>query len=126
MILRGTLLALTIAVAGCTQSGNVTRGESVQALMARVARQVQICWFKAKDPTFTKYKMATELDSFSGRPRILIVPRNKPTGLPQLVAQAERKSGRNTFTTFGPLLSGAEGPRLNASLAKWANGTVTC
>ena len=84
------------------------------------------CWFKKKNPALRPYKMATELDSYSGKPRILIVPKKNPAGLPKLVAQAERINGRTTFTTFGPLLAGTSGPKLNASLRAWARGSRTC
>ena len=94
--------------------------------MVGVARQAQACWFKKKNPALRPYKMATELDSYSGKPRILIVPKKNPAGLPKLVAQAERINGRTTFTTFGPLLASASGPKLNASLRAWARGSRTC
>ncbi len=42
--------------------------------MERVALGANGCWFKAKDPAFADYRLAPELNSFSGRPRILIVP----------------------------------------------------
>ncbi|MEE9314578.1 MAG: hypothetical protein V3V02_08000 [Rhizobiaceae bacterium] len=127
-------LALIASLAACTKSkppstppvASKTSQERPQTLMARVARQAQTCWFKKKDPAFRKYKMATELDSYSGKPRILIVPRNNPAGLPKLVAQAERRGGRNQFTTFGPLLNSKHGPRLAASLNAWARGSKSC
>lgn len=122
------LLSISGLLAACTQSAppNNLASERPQTTMVRVAKQVQACWFGKNDPALKKFKMATELDSFSGKPRILIVPRNRPTGLPTLVAQAERINGRNQFSTFGPLLSTQDGPRLNASLQRWAGGSTTC
>ena len=94
--------------------------------MVRVAKQAQACWFGAKDPAFRPYRLAVEVNSHVGRPRILVVPRNRPSGLPKLVAQAERRGARNTFTAFGPLLQTSQGPRLRASLNRWAGGSTTC
>lgn len=125
--LSARLSALTL-VAACTQSSSppAAPAERPQTIMLRVAKQVQACWFKRKDPALKPYKMASELDSYSGKPRILIVPRRNPEGLPKLVAQAERLGGRNQFTTFGPLLEGKDGPRLSASLNAWARGKTSC
>jgi len=126
------LAAMLFTLAACTKTEppKVTavkpKQESARGLMVRVAKQVQACWFKAKDPALKKYRMAAEINSFSGRPRILIVPRNKPTALPKLVAQAQRIGGKNRFESFGPLLQSSDGPRLNASLNRWANGSKTC
>ncbi|MEE9375814.1 MAG: hypothetical protein V3V04_05715 [Rhizobiaceae bacterium] len=134
--LRISILAMLcipiVFLSGCNQtkapSVSLTKSkqERPQAMMTRVAKQVQACWFKKKHPAFRKYKMATELNSFSGKPRILIVPRNNPAGLPHLVAQAERRGGRNQFTTFGPLLNSKQGSNLAASLNSWARGRTSC
>lgn len=113
-----------VFVAACTQQELAT--ETPQSMMVRVAKQAQACWFKRKDPTFQGYKMASELNSHSGRPRILIVPGNRPTDLPKLVAQAERRGGETAFSAFGPLLDGPEGQRLRASLSRWAGGSAQC
>ena len=129
---QALLLICACALAACTKteppkvSVANPKQESAQTLMVHVAKQVQACWFKRKDPALKKYKMAAEINSFSGKPRILIVPRNKPTALPKLVAQAQRIGGRNRFESFGPLLQSSDGPRLNASLRRWANGSKTC
>lgn len=129
LLAPAAMAAMVVLLSACTQnnsSSSTVAQERPQTIMVRVAKQAQACWFKKKDPALRKYKMATELDSFSGKPRILIVPRNNPTGLPKLVAQAERRGGRNQFTTFGPLLKSKHGPRLTASLNAWARGQKSC
>ena len=128
-LVAAVLAASTLAA--CTKSNDAkltsaNSSKSPQALMVRVAKQAQACWFKGKDPALKPYKLATEVNSYSGKPRILIVPRNNPGGLPKLVAQAERMSGRTVFTSFGPLLDTKDGPRLNASLRAWARGSRSC
>jgi len=114
-----------IILAACSQTTK-KQESSPQSTMVGVAKQVQSCWFAKKDPALKGYTMAPEINSYTGKPRILIVPKNNPGGLPKLVAQAERLNGRTNFTTFGPLLSSAAGPRLDASLRAWAQGSRTC
>lgn len=118
------LLALGL-VAAC-QTTPEAAFSSPQSQMVHVARQVQACWFKSKDAAFGEYRMASEVDSYSGRPRILIVPKSNPGGLPLLVAQSERRSGGNSFERFGPLLQSAEGPRLARNLDAWSKGASSC
>ena len=120
------VLAALMAVSLAACSPTTRSGTSPQSMMTHVAKQAQTCWFVKQDPAFKGYKLAPELNSFSGKPRILIVPSNNPGGLPKLVAQAERQAGQTQFTTFGPLLSSADGPRLDASLRAWSRGSKTC
>ena len=94
--------------------------------MVRVAKQVQACWFKKPDPALKGFRMASEVNSYAGKPRILIVPKNNPQGLPKLVAQAEKSAGRVRFSSFGPLLASGSGPRLQTSLNRWAAGSTQC
>ncbi len=94
--------------------------------MVRVAKRMQACWFKGKDPAFKKYKMATEINSYAGKPRVLIVPKNNPTGLPKMVVQAERIGGRNVLTSFEALLQSNNGGRLSSAIRKWERGGTSC
>jgi len=124
------ILVLFLALAACTQTGVMSTDDaarqSPQAMVVRVAKQAQTCWFAKKDPNFAKYRLASEVNSFSGKPRFLIVPSNNPAGLPKLVVQAERQSGRTELSIFGPLLATPAGPKLNSSLRSWARGSTRC
>lgn len=120
------IVPIVAMLAACTQSTGRLAGETPQSVMTRVAKQAQACWFKGNDRALAGFRMAPELNSFSGKPRILIVPANQPSGLPKLVAQAERQSGQTAFTAFGPLLDGPDGARLRADLSSWAGGSRTC
>ena len=122
------ILWLTVGLSGCNQSTprNPVAAESPQTLMVHVAKQVQACWFKKPDPSLKGFRMASEVNSYAGRPRILIVPKNNPEGLPKLVAQAEKSGGRVRFSSFGPLLASGAGPQLQASLNRWASGSTSC
>ncbi len=119
--------AMAASLASCQQTtGKRSAGESPQSVMVRVARQVQTCWFQKNDPAFTEFGMVTELNSHAGRPRILITPKGKPTGLPKLVIQAERNLGITGVATFGPLLDSSDGARIQDNISKWAGGSKSC
>jgi len=122
------LLAALLALTACQPSPPVPRlqSETAQTVMLRVGKQVQACWFKTKDPTFRNYRMADELNSYTGKPRLLIVPRKNPGGLPKLVAEAQKRGGRVQFAAYGPLIDSKDGPRLHTDLRKWASGRTTC
>ena len=124
-----TGIVALLMLTACTSSSPDFSGagrETPQTVVARVARTAQTCWFKNKDATFKPYRLANEVNSFSGKPRFLIVPKNNPAGLPKLVVQAERIGGRNVLSTFGPLLQTNDGLRIEKSVRRWARGNSTC
>lgn len=95
-------------LAACTPrpaSGPVTQTVSKAALptMERIALAANSCWFKSKDKDFRSYTLAPELNSYSGRPRILVVPGHNPQR-----AAAGRAGGRQSSTrrNFRPDASG--------------------
>lgn len=129
--IRNALLPVIVAaaLAGC-QGGNKAEnpspsGKSASLLaMEQVAIAAHKCWFASRDPAFRPYRMANELNSFSGQPRFLLVPAKNYGGLPALVVQASGGSSR--VETFGPLLSEQLGGRINADIARWSGGDSTC
>ncbi|BCH25539.1 hypothetical protein MesoLjLc_54690 [Mesorhizobium sp. L-8-10] len=92
--------------------------------MEQVAIAAQKCWFASKDAAFRPYRMANELNSFSGRPRILLVPAKHPEGRPLLVVQAEGTPAR--LQAFGPLMQEQLGARIGADVTRWASGEAGC
>ncbi|ALN73149.1 hypothetical protein M673_10490 [Aureimonas sp. AU20] len=92
--------------------------------MERLALTVNRCWFKSRDPAFTGYSLAPELSSFSGRPRFLLVPKNRPEERPLLVV--EGRSGSAEVDTYGPLLQSPLRARLEGDLARWSAGSGDC
>jgi len=104
----------------------ITLNDSHTALstMERVAVAANGCWFKSADPAFARYVMAPELNSFTGRPRILVVERSQPTGRPLLVVQAEGNPAK--LAAFGPMMGGAGGARIAADVNRWAGGAKSC
>lgn len=117
--------ALLVVLAGC-QSKPVAPAMNRAALptMERVALAANACWFKSADPAFAAYRLAPELNSFSGRPRILAVPKNSPESRPLLVVQAEGNPAR--LDAFGPLMDGAAGGRIRQDIIRFASGDKRC
>ena len=113
-------------VAGC-QTGAPpapARNTAALATMERVALGANACWFKSGDAAFKPYRLAPELNSFSGRPRILIVKRNSPESRPLAVVQAEGHPAR--LQAFGPLFSETVGARMTTDIKRWAAGGTGC
>ncbi len=92
--------------------------------MERVAMAANACWFKSGDKAFSTYKLAMELTSYSGRPRILAVPKHAPEGLPLLVVQAEGNPAR--LDAFGPMMQGPSAERIKHDVTRWAAGDKGC
>ncbi|WP_018239853.1 hypothetical protein [Ensifer sp. BR816] len=118
--------AAGLFIAGCQSDRPASPAASSAALptMERVALGANGCWFKSGDPAFKAYRLAPELNSFSGRPRILLVPRKSPESRPLAVIQAEGHPAR--LQAFGPLLSEPVGTRITSDVRRWAAGGQGC
>lgn len=123
-------LMLVTTLAGCqadnsTPAGGGSGGKSAALLsMEQVATAAYRCWFDGKDAAFRSYSFANELNSFSGRPRFLLVPKNNFGGKPLLVVQAEGAAGQ--VTAFGPLMDGEHGARIASDIGRWRSGDGAC
>lgn len=119
---------LPIVLAACQSgSGQASDGSGKSAslrAMEQVAIAAHKCWFAGKDPAFRAYRMANELNSFSGQPRFLLVPADDYGGRPLLVVQARGNSSR--IEVFGPLLAEPLGARIGADVNRWTAGDTTC
>jgi hypothetical protein len=116
---------LCIFIASC-QSRPPASGPDRSALstMERVAVGANSCWFKSGDTAFSAYRLAPELNSFTGRPRILVVHKNSPEGRPLLVVQAEGNPAR--LQAFGPMMSEPVSTRIAGDVTRWSGGGKTC
>lgn len=94
------------------------------ATMERIAIAANSCWFKSNDPAFKAYRLAPELNSFSGRPRILVVPAKNPGDRPLLVVHAEGQPAK--VEVFGPLLHQGPGDRIARDVNRWRLGQKGC
>jgi hypothetical protein len=123
------LLAVAAAALSACQSGlrseTSPSGKSAALLtMEQVAIAAHKCWFASKDPAFKSYRMANELNSYSGQPRFLLVPAKNYEAKPLLVVQAQGQSRK--VETFGPLMSDSLGARISADVGRWASGDSAC
>jgi len=122
-----TLIASAGLLAACTTARAPEPSASMRALpvMERVALSASACWFKSKDPAFKGYRLAPELNSFSGTPRILIVPAHSPESRPLLVVQASGEHAK--LSAFGPLMQdGSISGRISQDVMRWARGGQGC
>lgn len=123
------VLAVLALAAGCQSQPSEPSGQgggksAALRNMEQVAIAAHRCWFASGDPAFRGYSFANELNSFSGRPRFLLVPKGNFGGKPLLVVQAEGSAG--AVTTFGPLLEQTEGTRITGDVRRWADGDSAC
>lgn len=122
----------TIPAAALLAACSASKEKPVSALeigalpvMERVALGANRCWFKSKDPAFAAYRLAPELKSFTGTPRILVVKRNSPESLPLLVVQAQGSPAK--MDAFGPLMQDATmNARVTKDVNRWARGGKDC
>ncbi|MNL58941.1 hypothetical protein D3C87_1826250 [compost metagenome] len=99
-------------------------GPSALDIMERVAVGANNCWIKSGDPAFKAYSMAPELNSFSGRPRILLVRRQSKDIRPLLVVQAQGKPAK--LEAFGPMMGEPVNARISTDVIRWARGDKSC
>jgi hypothetical protein len=125
--LTAAALAAMAAFAACQSGpGNMaTSGESpALAMMQHISSAAQTCWFRSGANEFQFYRLADELNSYSGRPRILLVPAKDPEARPLLVVQAEGNPAK--VQVFGPLMDQPVGNRIAAEVKHWADGGTSC
>jgi hypothetical protein len=93
---------------------------------SRIAENVGACWFGGARPAFADYSYAPELNSYSNRPRVLIVPKAEPHGLPKLVIEASAAKRGSSIKLFGPLMASSEAPAISRDVERWASGASGC
>ncbi len=91
----------------------------------RIADNVGACWIKAR-PAFAEYTYASELTSYANRPRVLVVPKKDPHGLPKLVIEASAGKRGTSVKLFGPLMAGPEAGTISRDVERWAGGGSGC
>ena len=121
-----SLLPGLLALSACqsTPSGLATSGRSALDVMERVAVGANNCWIKSGDASFEAYTMAPELNSFSGKPRILLVRKGSSDIRPLLVVQAEGNPAR--LDAFGPMMNEPVRSRILRDVARWSTGSKGC
>ena len=97
--------------------------DAVSALQ-RINEAGSACWMRSSDPAFRGLSLVPELDTTAGRPRLLLLERNKAAGLPSLVIEAAGMPV--TIETYGPLADTSTGARVKADIRRWSGGRLTC
>ncbi len=92
------------------------------AVLQRVNAHAQKCWKGERD--FAAYRFIPELDTRTGKPRILIVSAKATQGLPQLVIEGSGNPVK--LATYGPLTAKPLSSRINADVTRWATGGTGC
>ncbi|GGD91067.1 hypothetical protein GCM10011390_07220 [Aureimonas endophytica] len=123
-IFLAVVALLGSACSTARQSPPPPRAQSALDRMERVALAANRCWFRSKDPAFSGYSLAPELSSFSGRPRILLVPKGRPEAKPLLVV--EGRDGSSEIATYGPVMDGALAARVSGDIRRWNGGATGC
>lgn len=123
-LILATGLLPACQTASVAPSQPVVVGRAALPVMERVALGARECWFRSKDPAFKAYKLAPELTSQNGRPRILIVPAKNPNGLPLAVVEASGNPAR--MSAFGPLMNEPIGQRIISDVNRWVAGADGC
>ena len=125
------LAACVLAVLAACQSGRTARQPAAAARAPRCATMEQVaiaahkCWFASKDPAFKPYRMANELNSFSGPPRFLLVPA-KNYRRQAAAGRAGARATRRKVEVFGPLMGEPLGARIGADVGRWSSGASSC
>lgn len=129
--IAGVAIAASLVLAGCQQTGpasalDLTTDKPPTAVVVAIAKTAQKCWFRSKDRVFGGYRLAAEVNSYAGRPRFLLVPKDNPGGLPVLVVEAEKTGGSAALRSYGPLLASSNGKRVAGDIRRWAGGDPRC
>ena len=130
---RAAAAIALLGLAACQSKPTATRdyaeyrsGEKPVAVAARIAENIPRCWFSGTRPAFAPYSYAPELTSYSDRPRVLIVPKSDPGGLPKLVIEASSAGGGTSVKLFGPLMASPEAAAINRDVGRWVDGAASC
>lgn len=121
------LLAATLALAACQKEEKlapltIRDNSAAVALLQKVNSSAQSCW--GKDREFRAYRVIPELDTRTGKPRILVVEAKAAQGLPKYVIEADGKPAK--IAAYGPLADGPLGARISSDVARWAGGNSSC
>lgn len=122
------ILALSGCIAGSEPVAGPLSGEfegnSAVSVLQNINNRALSCWIKSGDKDFEGFALVPELDTRSGRPRILIVKKGQAQGLPQMVIEASGKPVK--LNTYGPLTQQRLSGRINSDIIAWNTGRTGC
>ncbi len=93
---------------------------------ASISDNVAACWFGGTRPAFADLIYVPELTSHSNRPRVLVVAKSDPTGLPKLIVEASAAARGTSVKLFGPLMATAEASAISRDVGRWTGGASGC
>ncbi|MCM2293755.1 hypothetical protein NAC44_15610 [Allorhizobium sp. BGMRC 0089] len=117
-------LSSLLALASCATKQESMSDNSAYEVMNHVMVSAHSCWFKSGDPAFKPYRMDAELNSFSGKPRILLVRKGSKDIRPVLVVMAEGSPAK--VQVFGPMMGETIGERIGHDVTRWSGGNTSC
>ena len=131
MKLRAVFSVIAVSVLASCQSEpaggplkiEISAAGPVSALQV-VNANGQRCWMKSGDRAFRKYRLIPELDTRTGKPRILLLNAGQTGGLPVLVIESD--DAPVTIITYGPLTSASLSARINRDIERWSVGDSRC
>jgi hypothetical protein len=131
LVQSASLILLLMFVSACvsnpaSKSMELSTSTAALPLIVAIGKNMQTCWFKTNDATFRAFRLANETNSYAGKPRLLLVPKNQPTGLPSLVVEAQTNVGNTRLQAFGPLLATGAGAAISKDLKNWTSGDNAC
>jgi hypothetical protein len=124
---KAAVFAVTAAfLAGCQATKQAEEpaapSQAAYNLTRHIGDEISRCWYdEASVATFGKYSYSPEPGNTP--PRILLVPKDKPTDPPVLVIEAV---GANQVNLFGPFLDSPAGARIRTDVDRWAKGGEGC
>jgi hypothetical protein len=118
-----------LALAACqTTEGNYIQyhaGQDALTVAEHIANHVGTCWFGEGETAFAEYSYAPELSSPT-RPRVLIVDKADPEGLPQLVIEVLKAKRGSDVRLFGPLMATGQAAAIQDDVMRWTGGAREC
>lgn len=131
---RSAIVAIPAGIAFAALSACQTAPQDYVSLHAnqdavtiakRIAGNVGACWFDGDRAAFADLSYTPELSS-DARPRILVVSKDDPAGLPQLVIEVKKARRGSDVRFFGPLMATSEAERINRDVTRWTGGGTGC
>jgi hypothetical protein len=101
-------------------------GRDPLSVASQISRNIRACWLDGRRAAFADLTSAAELTSYANRPRVLIVPRRDPHGLPKLVIEVSAADRGASIKLFGPLMASAEAAAIRVDVSRWAAGGSGC
>jgi hypothetical protein len=126
---RLTLLTATaIALVGCQTAPKdyvqFHAGMDSTTIGKLIANNIGACWFDGKRKAFAEYSYAPE--GGVSADRILIVPKEEPHGLPQLVVEVRKAKRGTDVRLFGPMMQTSEADAIRTDIRRWTGGARDC